>query len=342
MLQTSYEAKTKDVWVFIETKDGKARNVGLELLNPGRRLAGIQGGKAVALVIGHNCEDAVKEAIAHGADKVLLVDNEVYGHYSTDAYTAAIVHCVEADCPTTILMGASPLGRDLGPRVAGRLKTGLTADCTSLDIDEATGKVAWTRPAFGGNLMATIICPRFRPQMSTVRPGVMQMQAFDQAGADKVVVENVAPALTADDIHVQVLDIKKSAEKLVDLIGADVVVAVGRGISADPEKGIKLAEELAEALGGVVGASRAVTDEGWLSADHQVGQTGKTVHPRIYVALGISGAIQHVAGMQDSENIIAINKNENAPIFDVATYGIVGDLYKVVPELIKEIKAAKA
>ncbi|MFR1234066.1 MAG: electron transfer flavoprotein subunit alpha/FixB family protein [Evtepia gabavorous] len=141
MLQTSYEAKTKDVWVFIETKDGKARNVGLELLNPGRRLAGIQGGKAVALVIGHNCEDAVKEAIAHGADKVLLVDNEVYGHYSTDAYTAAIVHCVEADCPTTILMGASPLGRDLGPRVAGRLKTGLTADCTSLDIDEATGKV---------------------------------------------------------------------------------------------------------------------------------------------------------------------------------------------------------
>ena len=199
-----------------------------------------------------------------------------------------------------------------------------------------------TRPAFGGNLMATIICPRFRPQMSTVRPGVMQMQAFDQAGADKVVVENVAPALTADDIHVQVLDIKKSAEKLVDLIGADVVVSVGRGISADPEKGIKLAEELAEALGGVVGASRAVTDEGWLSADHQVGQTGKTVHPRIYVALGISGAIQHVAGMQDSENIIAINKNENAPIFDVATYGIVGDLYKVVPELIKEIKAAKA
>ena len=165
--------------------------------------------------------------------------------------------------------------------------------------------------------MATIICPRFRPQMSTVRPGVMQMQAFDQAGADKVVIENVAPALTADDIHVQVLDIKKSAEKLVDLIGADVVVAVGRGISADPEKGIKL-------------------------ADHQVGQTGKTVHPRIYVALGISGAIQHVAGMQDSENIIAINKNENAPIFDVATYGIVGDLYKVVPELIKEIKAAKA
>ena len=199
-----------------------------------------------------------------------------------------------------------------------------------------------TRPAFGGHLMATIICPRFRPQMSTVRPGVMQTQPFDEAGAAKVVIEKVTPALTAEDIHVEVLDIKKSAEKLVDLIGADVVVSVGRGISADPEKGIKLAEELAGVLGGVVGASRAVTDEGWLSADHQVGQTGKTVHPRIYVALGISGAIQHVAGMQDSETIIAINKNENAPIFGIASYGIVGDLYKVVPELIKEIKAAKA
>ena len=207
---------------------------------------------------------------------------------------------------------------------------------------EENTNLKMTRPAFGGHLMATIICPRFRPQMSTVRPGVMQTQPFDEAGAAKVVVEKVTPALTADDIHVEILDIKKSAKKLVDLIGADVVVSVGRGISSDPEKGIALAEELAGALGGVVGASRAVTDEGWLSADHQVGQTGKTVHPRIYVALGISGAIQHVAGMQDSETIIAINKNENAPIFGIASYGIVGDLYKVVPELIKEIKAAKA
>ncbi|MDD6574453.1 MAG: electron transfer flavoprotein subunit alpha/FixB family protein, partial [Gemmiger formicilis] len=221
------------------------------------------------------------------------------------------------------------------------LRTTSNIDVDNTKFEENTN-LKMTRPAFGGHLMATIICPRFRPQMSTVRPGVMQTQPFDEVGAAKVVIEKVTPALTADDIHVKVLDIKKSAEKLVDLIGADVVVAVGRGISADPEKGIKLAEELAGVLGGVVGASRAVTDEGWLSAVHQVGQTGKTVHPRIYVALGISGAIQHVAGMQDSENIIAINKNENAPIFDVATYGIVGDLYKVVPELIKEIKAAKA
>ena len=207
---------------------------------------------------------------------------------------------------------------------------------------EENTNLKMTRPAFGGHLMATIICPRFRPQMSTVRPGVMQTQPFDEAGAAKVVVEKVTPELTADDIHVEILDIKKSAKKLVDLIGADVVVSVGRGISSDVEKGIALAEELAGVLGGVVGASRAVTDEGWLSSDHQVGQTGKTVHPRIYVALGISGAIQHVAGMQDSETIIAVNKNESAPIFDVASYGIVGDLYKVVPELIKEIRAAKA
>ena len=190
--------------------------------------------------------------------------------------------------------------------------------------------------------MATIICPRFRPQMSTVRPGVMQTQPFDEAGAEKTVVEKITPALTAEDIHVEILDIQKSAKKLVDLIGADVVVSVGRGISADPEKGIALAEELAGLLGGVVGASRAVTDAGWLSADHQVGQTGKTVHPRIYVALGISGAIQHIAGMQDSETIIAVNKNEGAPIFDVATYGLVGDLFKVVPELIKQIRAIKS
>ena len=221
------------------------------------------------------------------------------------------------------------------------LRTTSNIDVDNTKFEENTN-LKMTRPAFGGHLMATIICPRFRPQMSTVRPGVMQTQAFDEAGAAKVVVEKIAPALTADDIHVEILDIKKSAKKMVDLIGADVVVSVGRGISSDVDKGIALAEELAGVLGGVVGASRAVTDEGWLSSDHQVGQTGKTVHPRIYVALGISGAIQHVAGMQDSDTIIAINKNESAPIFDVATYGIVGDLFKVVPELIKEIRAAKA
>ena len=299
----------------------------------------------------------------HGAKLGIQLHHPGRQGYASSVNSLPMILPLVEKKPEIMLIGATNLGRDLGPRCAARLHTGLTADCTHLDVDVAKYKdflrttstidvdntkfeentnLKMTRPAFGGHLMATIICPRFRPQMSTVRPGVMQTQPFDEAGAAKVVVEKVTPALTADDIHVEILDIKKSAKKLVDLIGADVVVSVGRGISSDPEKGIALAEELAGALGGVVGASRAVTDEGWLSADHQVGQTGKTVHPRIYVALGISGAIQHVAGMQDSENIIAINKNENAPIFDVATYGIVGDLYKVVPELIKEIKAAKA
>ena len=358
-------AAFKDVWVFCEQREGKLMPTDFELISKGRDLANELGVNLCGLLLGgEGIESAAKELGGYGADKVIVCESPLLATYTTDAYAKVICDVIEDLKPEAFLIGATNIGRDLGPRCAARLHTGLCADCTHLDVDVPNyiqflresstldvDSMKWdmedrnlkmTRPAFGGHLMATIICPRFRPQMSTVRPGVMQMQAFDQAGADKVVVENVAPALTADDIHVQVLDIKKSAEKLVDLIGADVVVAVGRGISADPEKGIKLAEELAEALGGVVGASRAVTDEGWLSADHQVGQTGKTVHPRIYVALGISGAIQHVAGMQDSENIIAINKNENAPIFDVATYGIVGDLYKVVPELIKEIKAAKA
>ena len=350
-------AAFKGVWVFCEQREGEIQSISYQLLSEGRKLANDLGVELAGVVMGSGLAEAdLKTLGGYGADRVYNIDSPLLKDYTTDGYAKALCDLIMDKKPEIMLIGATNLGRDLGPRCAARLHTGLTADVekyknflrttSNIDVDntkfEENTNLKMTRPAFGGHLMATIICPRFRPQMSTVRPGVMQMQAFDQAGADKVVIENVAPALTADDIHVQVLDIKKSAEKLVDLIGADVVVSVGRGISADPEKGIKLAEELAEALGGVVGASRAVTDEGWLSADHQVGQTGKTVHPRIYVALGISGAIQHVAGMQDSENIIAINKNENAPIFDVATYGIVGDLYKVVPELIKEIKAAKA
>ena len=357
-------AAFKGVWVFCEQREGEIQSISYQLLSEGRKLANDLGVELAGVVMGSGLAEAdLKTLGGYGADRVYNIDSPLLKDYTTDGYAKALCDLIMDKKPEIMLIGATNLGRDLGPRCAARLHTGLTADCTHLDVDvekyknflrttsnidvdntkfEENTNLKMTRPAFGGHLMATIICPRFRPQMSTVRPGVMQMQAFDEAGAAKVVIENVAPALTAEDIHVEVLDIKKSAEKLVDLIGADVVVSVGRGISADPEKGIKLAEELAEALGGVVGASRAVTDEGWLSADHQVGQTGKTVHPRIYVALGISGAIQHVAGMQDSENIIAINKNENAPIFDVATYGIVGDLYKVVPELIKEIKAAKA
>ena len=357
-------AAFKDVWVFCEQREGKLMPTDFELISKGRDLADELGVHLCGLLLGgEGIESAAKELGGYGADKVIVCEHPLLATYTTDAYAKVICDVIEELKPEAFLIGATNIGRDLGPRCAARLHTGLTADCTHLDVDVAKYKdflrttstidvdntkfeentnLKMTRPAFGGHLMATIICPRFRPQMSTVRPGVMQTQPFDEAGAAKVVVEKVTPALTADDIHVEILDIKKSAKKLVDLIGADVVVSVGRGISSDPEKGIALAEELAGALGGVVGASRAVTDEGWLSADHQVGQTGKTVHPRIYVALGISGAIQHVAGMQDSETIIAINKNENAPIFGIASYGIVGDLYKVVPELIKEIKAAKA
>ena len=354
----------KGVWVFCEQRQGKLMPTDFELVSEARKLADELGCEVTGLLLGDNVEGIAKELGGYGADKVMVCDSPLLKDYTTDAYAKVVCDMVNEYKPEVLLIGATNIGRDLGPRCAARLHTGLTADATHLDIDTAKyidflkesstidlskqkfdmedRNLKMTRPAFGGHLMATIICPRFRPQMSTVRPGVMQTQPFDEAGAAKVVVEKVTPALTADDIHVEILDIKKSAKKLVDLIGADVVVSVGRGISSDPEKGIALAEELAGALGGVVGASRAVTDEGWLSADHQVGQTGKTVHPRIYVALGISGAIQHVAGMQDSETIIAINKNENAPIFGIASYGIVGDLYKVVPELIKEIKAAKA
>ena len=358
-------AAFKDVWVFCEQREGKLMPTDFELISKGRDLADELGVNLCGLLLGgEGIESAAKELGGYGADKVIVCESPLLATYTTDGYAKVICDVIEDLKPEAFLIGATNIGRDLGPRCAARLHTGLCADCTHLDVDVPNyiqflresstldvDSMKWdmedrnlkmTRPAFGGHLMATIICPRFRPQMSTVRPGVMQTQPFDEAGAAKVVVEKVSPALTADDIHVEILDIKKSAKKLVDLIGADVVVSVGRGISSDPEKGIALAEELAGALGGVVGASRAVTDEGWLSADHQVGQTGKTVHPRIYVALGISGAIQHVAGMQDSETIIAINKNENAPIFGIASYGIVGDLYKVVPELIKEIKAAKA
>ena len=321
------------------------------------------GVELCGLLLGDKVEGLAKELGGYGADRIIVCEHPLLKDYTTDAYTKVICDVVMEKKPEIMLIGATNIGRDLGPRCAATLHTGLTADCTHLDVDvekykaflkttstidvdntkfEENTNLKMTRPAFGGHLMATIICPRFRPQMSTVRPGVMQTQPYDEAGAAKTEIVNVDVKLDKSDIHVDVLEVKKAAKKLVDLIGADVVVSVGRGISKDVEGGIKLAEELAGVLGGVVGSSRACVDAGWISADHQVGQTGKTVHPRIYVALGISGAIQHLAGMQDSECIIAVNKNESAPIFDVASYGICGDLYKVTPMLIEAIRAAKA
>ena len=358
-------AAFKGVWVFCEQREGVIMSTSYQLLSEGRKLANDLDVELCGVVLGKDIkEDYLKALGGYGADKVYYCNHELLDVYTTDAYTKVICDLVEDKKPEIFLIGATNIGRDLGPRCAARLHTGLTADCTHLDVDvekykaflkttstidvdntkfEENTNLKMTRPAFGGHLMATIICPRFRPQMSTVRPGVMKKAPFDQAKADACQIVKPAFALAAEDIKTEVLSVEKAAEKLVDLIGADVIVSVGRGISKDVNKGIELAEQLAAALGGgVVGASRAVTDAGWMTADHQVGQTGKTVHPKIYVALGISGAIQHTAGMQDSECIIAVNKNESAPIFGVADYGIVGDLFKVVPELIKQIEAAKA
>ena len=333
------EAKTKDLWVYVETKeDGSAKNVGLELLTPGRDLADKQGGKLVAVVIGSGVDAAVNDASAHGADQVLVVDAPEFKDYTTDAYTAAMYYLIEKYGPTTLLIGATPDGRDMGPRLACRIKTGLTADCTGLDIDPDSGNVAWTRPAFGGNLMATILCPDHRPQIGTVRPGVFKKSAPVEAKAEIIREEfHVAP----EQIRTELLEvIREAAGELVDLDGADIIVSGGRGVGG-PE-GFEPVKALADVLGATVGASRAAVDAGWISHAHQVGQTGKTVAPKLYIACGISGAIQHLAGMSGSDCIVAINKDPDAPIFDVADYGIVGNLFEVLPALTEEIKKLKA
>ena len=333
------EAKTKDLWVFVETnEDGTAKNVGIELLTPGKDMAAKQGGALVAVVIGNNVDEAVKAASEHGADKVIVVDGPEYAHYTTDAYAIALCTLVEKYGPTSMLIGATNNGRDLGPRVSCRLKTGLTADCTALDIDEESGNVAWTRPAFGGNLMATILCPDHRPQIGTVRPGVFKKSDAGEAKAE-IIKEDIH--VDAKDIRTQVLElIKEAGGESVDLEGAEIIVSGGRGVGG-PE-GFEPVKALADALGATVGASRAAVDAGWIAHAHQVGQTGKTVGPKLYIACGISGAIQHVAGMSSSDCIVAINKDPEAPIFDIADYGVVGNLFEVLPVLTEEIKKARA
>lgn len=332
------EAKTKDLWVFVETnEDGTAKNVGIELLTPGKMMAGKQGGALVAVVIGSGVDEAVKAASEHGADKVIVVDGPEYKHYTTDAYSIALVTLVEKYGPTSMLIGATNNGRDLGPRVSCRLHTGLTADCTGLDIDEETGNVAWTRPAFGGNLMATILCPDHRPQIGTVRPGVFK-KGDAAEGKAEIVKEDIHVA--EDQIRTQVIElIKEMGGENVDLEGAEIIVSGGRGVGG-PE-GFDTIKALADVLGATVGASRAAVDAGWIAHAHQVGQTGKTVGPKLYIACGISGAIQHLAGMSGSDVIVAINKDPDAPIFDVADYGVVGNLFEVLPILVDEIKKAR-
>ena len=354
----------KGVWVFCEQRQGALMPTDFELVSEARKLADELGCEVTGLLLGDNVEGIAKELGGYGADKVMVCDSPLLKDYTTDAYAKVVCDMVNEYKPEVLLIGATNIGRDLGPRCAARLHTGLTADATHLDIDTAKyidflkesstidlskqkfdmedRNLKMTRPAFGGHLMATIICPRFRPSMATVRPGVMKKAAYDEAKAKAVKVTKYDVKLDAADLQTEVVEVVKAAKKLVDLIGADYIVSVGRGISKDVEGGIKLAHELADVLGGVVGGSRVAIDSGWLTADHQVGQTGKTVHPKVYVALGISGSIQHKAGMSESECIIAVNKNDTAPIFEIADYGICGDLFKVTPMLTEAIKAQKA
>lgn len=329
----------KNLWVYIESADGVAKNVGLELLTPGRELASLQGGKLVAVTIGHNNKEAVRAAGEYGADIVLEIDGPEYETYTTEAYTHAFYRLVNEYQPATILIGATLNGRDLAPRLACRLKTGLTADCTALAVDEESGNIAWTRPAFGGNLMATILCPEHRPQIGTVRPGVFKKGDRICGHSYEVIKKEIAIAPSL--IRTRTVEvIRETAGALVDLEGAEIIVCGGRGLGK-PEN-FAILEELAESLNATVGASRAAVDAGWISHAHQVGQTGKVVGPKLYIACGISGAIQHTVGMSSSDVIVAINKDPDAPIFQIADYSIVGDLLEIVPRLTEAVRAARA
>ncbi|MDR2610455.1 MAG: electron transfer flavoprotein subunit alpha [Clostridiales Family XIII bacterium] len=346
----------KNVWVFAEQRRGVMMNVALELVGEGRRLAREigDGAKVYAVLVGDKVEELAQECFEFGADGVYLIEHELLKNYTTDGYTKVLTDAIRRDKPEIVIFGATHIGRDLAPRVAARLNTGLTADCTRLDVKvssyiEYANKnttldtsdldpnsddkgLKQTRPAFGGNLMATIVCPRTRPQMATVRPGVMTKRERRPGQTGELL--RFEPKLTAGDIHVDVVEVVKSMKEIVSLTDADIICSGGRGLG-DPS-GFELIKKFADKVGGVVGSSRAAVDAGWIDHSHQVGQTGTTVKPKIYFACGISGAIQHLAGMQTSELIVAINKDPGAPIFEVADYGIVGDLYKVIPEIIEE------
>lgn len=323
----------KDVWVFAEQREGQVINVSLELLGIGRKLADIKKSKLYAVLLGSAAKEHAQTLIHYGADGVYLADNPALDIYSTEKYTQVISQLIFEKKPEIFLVGATTLGRDLGPRISARVGTGLTADCTRLEIDEADGKLLQTRPAFGGNLMATIITPDNRPQMSTVRPGVMEKCEKDESRKGEIIPISIQLQPEAD--KVKFLQMVKHMKEKVQLEEAKVIVSGGRGMGN--AKGFELLEQLADKLNGVVAASRAAVDQGWMDHDRQVGQTGKTVRPKLYIACGISGAIQHVAGMNEAECIVAINKNDSAPIFEIANYGIVGDVYDVVPKIIEAL-----
>ena len=329
----------RNVWVFIEVVRGKIKGVSLELLGQGRKMADDLGEKLVAIIPGNEIEDFAKMAIHYGADEAIVVDQKELKDYSTDGYTKAMCTLIKKYNPAVLLIGATNNGRDLGPRVSSRMQTGLTADCTELGVDSETRLVKWTRPAFGGNLMATILCPDHRPQIGTVRPGVFKKPEEDTGRKGEIIHETVE--FGPDEIRTRIVEVITEAGGAdVNLEEAEIIVSGGRGVGG-PE-GFEVLKELADEIGAQIGASRAAVDSGWISSLHQVGQTGKSVGPKIYIACGISGAIQHVAGMSSSDVIIAINKDPDAPIFNIADYGIVGDFFEIIPELTKRIRSSKA
>lgn len=347
---------SKGIFVVMEQRYGKVQNVGLELVGEATRLKEDLKDDVVAVLLGHDIKGEVDKIFHYGADKVVLVDDPMLKDYVTEPYTKAVCEVIKAFDPEIMLFGASSIGRDVAPRVASRVKTGLVADTTGLrmaktqeelDKEAAMGNetperaLLMTRPAFGGNIMATLMCPRTKPQMATVRPGVMKMIAKDETRKGELVEFKVD--FTAADMNVEIVEAVKSDKKSVDLTEAKLIVSGGRGVGS--AEGFDVIRDMADALGAEVGSSRACVDAGWIEKDRQVGQTGKTVRPDLYMACGISGAIQHVAGMENSELIIAINKNESAPIFEVADLGIVGDLKQILPKLadaVRKYKAAKA
>ncbi len=328
---------SRDIYVIVEQVDGILQKVGIELIGEASRLAADLGQKVVAVLLGENIADLADTLIKHGADKVLYVDDPILKLYATEPYTKAVNKIIKERDPEIVLFGASSIGRDLAPRVSARVHTGLTADCTKLEIDPESKLLLMTRPAFGGNIMATIVCENFRPQMATVRPGVMEALPKDEKRTGEI--EKLEVEFTPEDMRIKIKDVVKSTNTKVDITEAKILVSGGRGIGS-PEY-FDVLKELADELGGEVSSSRANVDAGWIGKERQVGQTGKTVRPNLYLACGISGAIQHLAGMEESEYIIAINNNPDAPIFDIADLGIVGDLHKIIPILIEKIRALK-
>ncbi len=339
----------KGVYVFAQQVDNVINSIAFELIGKGKDLAEALGTEVTAVLVGSNVENLADELAEYGADRVIVVDDPELKEYRTEPYAHALASVVNQYKPEILLVGATAIGRDLGPRVSARVHTGLTADCTQLEIgdfpinplpgkEQKHNQLLMTRPAFGGNTIATIACPDFRPQMATVRPGVMQKR--EKKAGVKANVEKFNPGFTPDSKYVEILEIVKAVTDTVDIMDAKILVSGGRGVGS--AENFKLLEELAEVLGGTVSCSRAVVDAGWKSKELQVGQTGKTVRPHVYFAVGISGAIQHIAGMEEADIIVAINKDETAPIFSVADYGLVGDLNKILPVLTEQLKAAKA